>query len=106
MADESKLKPLTREGLFAYFDQGADANGRIDTSAEWLADIGMLIVHETQGQVKAETADLRGRLAELEKAVHSAVYGIDCMKLNSVAYTPDSIREGLTTALTKLQENK
>ncbi len=37
-AAELARKPLTHEGLFAYFDQMADENGRFNTTAEWLAE--------------------------------------------------------------------
>lgn len=43
---EPKITTLTRDGLFTYFDQMSH-NGRIDTTPEWLADVGMLIVNAT-----------------------------------------------------------
>jgi hypothetical protein len=36
--------PLTREGLFAYFDQMSEQDGTFITTADWLADTAMLIV--------------------------------------------------------------
>lgn len=48
MTKKELPKRLTEEGLFAYFDQMSDENGRIETTAEWLAGVGMLIVHETE----------------------------------------------------------
>jgi hypothetical protein len=44
----SAVTPITREGLFQYFDQMADEDGRIVTTSRWLADVGMLIVHEVR----------------------------------------------------------
>ena len=56
--------PLTREGLFAYFDQMSDKDGRINTTAQWLADVGMLIVHDTNKAHHATAnADLAAALA-------------------------------------------
>ena len=40
--------------------------------------------------------DDAGRLRE---AIHSAIYGLDCLKKGSVIYTADSIRRSLTEAL-------
>jgi hypothetical protein len=39
---------ITKENLLSYFSQMQDESGNIKTTAEVLADIGMLIVHETQ----------------------------------------------------------
>lgn len=46
-------QPLTREGMFAYFDQMTDENGFIHTTADWLADVGMLIVYEATKPTQA-----------------------------------------------------
>ncbi len=48
MESEQTKPALTREGLFGYFDQMADANGKIETTADWLADTGMMIANESR----------------------------------------------------------
>jgi hypothetical protein len=67
-----KKFPLTREGLFAYFDQMADANGRIDTTADWLADTAMLIVHECHTDVDAHDG-VAGDAVDREALVGKAI---------------------------------
>lgn len=52
-------EPLTREGLHAYFDQMSDADGRISTTADWLADTGMLIIGEATKTSKLPGAGVK-----------------------------------------------
>jgi hypothetical protein len=60
-------KTLTHEGLLAYFDQMADEKGRVDTTADWLADVGMLIVHEVAPDLDRLTAENAALLERVER---------------------------------------
>jgi hypothetical protein len=45
---------FTRENFFAYFDQMSEKDGTFITTADWLADTAMLIVHEATKSTKGE----------------------------------------------------
>jgi hypothetical protein len=66
---ENELK-INRDGLFAYFDQMSEADGQIVTTADWLADTGMLIATE----VRKETAEQIRVLTEALEKIHGLDY--------------------------------
>lgn len=75
-------KQLNHEGLFAYFDQMTDENGKIVTTAEWLADTGMLIQSEVlksqRPAIEAEAVrEFVRRVNETVNDETAGAYGVD-----------------------------
>ena len=53
-----RKEQLNEKGLTAYFEQMANADGRVETTVQWLVEISLLIQSEVEKRLKHEALSL------------------------------------------------